>query len=82
MFHIESQHVARNTKIQILSKNSEKRKNRQISRFFPTLSTYNSVSLGSTQVSFHLHVDMIAVNGSSKGQPDWVNGADIMEVQA
>ena len=48
---------------------------------FSTLSTSNSESMAYIQVFFHMHVVMIALNGSTKGQPDWVKGAGTMAVQ-
>ena len=73
MFHVESQNVARNTKIQIWTKivKNERKKNSEISRFLRTSSTSNSESMASIQVSVHIHLYMLAVNGSSKGQP-WI----------
>ena len=82
MFYIESQNVARNTIIQIMSKIAKNAKNRKLLRFFTTLSTSNSASMGYIQVYFRIRIDLLAVNGSSKWQPDWVHGADTNAVQS
>ena len=38
--------------------------------------------MASIQVSFHIHVDTLAVNGSSKAQPDRIYGTDVIAVQS
>ena len=78
MFHNESQNVARNTKLYIWSKIAKNTKIANFLVFYTTLCTANSESIAFLPISLHMHVDMLVVNGSSKGQPDWVKGADIM----
>ena len=75
MFYIEPQNVARNTTIQIMSKNAN-------IVTFCGLSTSNSASMGYIQVYFRIRIDLLAVNGSSKWQPDWVHGAYTNAVQS
>ena len=60
-------------------KNRENRKNREISRFLPTLWASQSKSLASIQVSLHTHIDVFSVNTNSKG---YLNRAKAMATVA
>ena len=48
--------------------------NREILRFFPTLSASISESMGSSQVSLRTHVNVVCVNRSSKGHVNQEKG--------
>ena len=71
---MKSQNVARNTTVQNwskITKNAKISKNREISRFFPTLSASHSKSIASMKVSLHTLVDGFIVNKSFQGHLNW-----------
>ena len=81
MFQVKSKKVEHGAEIQSRSIIAKNAKIVKFHDFSSTLLTTNSESTASIQVSLHMHVGIIAINVSPKGELDWVNGAYIMRVQ-
>ena len=59
----------------------KKHKNREILRFFPTLSACNSESMASSQASLRTYFNVVCVNRSSKGHVNREIGTVKMTIQ-